>query len=186
MRIEITADEANLIAARLGRTMELRTRRKAVNEAGASARRDLVPMLAALYSTSRAGIGGRGKAAAPGSDDPRYVLRVNRQIRLGKLKAAARRFAKGRGPHALGLLAVKQPQPSGAPGRDLFRARKGEERGEFILPARRGLRKRKAGGPVISLHRNPAIRARREQIVEDLAAAMTRQIEAALSKGRTR
>ena len=84
------------IAKRIGAAASARVRRKAVNEAGSKARKDLVPMLAEIYQTSRTGIGAKAKAAAPGSDDPTYTLRMNRQIRLGKLKAGARRFEKRR------------------------------------------------------------------------------------------
>ena len=183
-RVEITADHAELVSRRLGEIMSNRVRRKAVNKAGSEARRDLAPLIAEIYSTSRAGVGARGKAASPGAsaDDIAYRLRFNRMVRLSKLKASARRFLKGRGPQA-GLLAVTQPQPGGSKGRDFFRAHKGEERGEFILKARRGRRERRVGGPIVSL-RQPGIRRRVDRIGADLAQAMLAEMEAALSKGR--
>lgn len=184
-RLEITADHAELVSRRLGEIMSNRVRRKAVNKAGSEARRDLAPLIAEIYSTSRASVGARGKAASPGAsaDDIAYRLRFNRMVRLSKLKASARRFLKGRGPHAVGLLAVTQPQPGGSKGRDFFRAHKGEERGEFILKARRGRRERRVGGPIVSL-RHPGIRRRVDRIGQDLAQAMLAEMEAALSKGR--
>ena len=159
-------------------------RRRAVNTAGAAARKDLLPMLAEIYSTSRAGLGGRAKAAAPGSDDPIYTLRMNRQIRLGKLKAGARKFEARRGSR-LGRLKITQPQKSGAKGVDVFRATKGEGRGEFILSKRGGKRERRVGGPILrrALDTNPALAARRDRIVEDLAEAIIANVEAAM-KGK--
>ena len=172
------------IEAALGRVMAARVRRKAVNEAGATARRDLSALIADTYRTSKAGVGARGKAAGPGSTDPIYVLRVGRRIRLGKLKAGARKFESKRGER-LGRLKLTQPQKSGAKGVDVFRATKGEGRGEFILGASKGRKARRVGGPSVSLRKNPAIRARRDRIVADLAKAVAEGIEGALKgKGR--
>ena len=167
------------IEAALGRVMAARTRRRAVNEAGSKARRDIPALLAEIYSTSKSAVGARGKAAGPGSTDPVYTLRLNRRIRLGKLKAGARKFESKRGER-LGRLALTQPQKSGAKGVDVFRATKGEGRGEFILGASKGRRSRRVGGPSVSLRKNPAIRARRERIVEDLAKAVAEGIEGAI------
>ena len=183
-RVEVKTDW-ELIAKQIGAAMSQRMRRKAVNTAGASARKDLIPMLAEVYSTSRAGLGARAKAAVPGSEDPVYTLRMNRQIRLGKLKSGARRFEKRRNAR-LRYLKVTQSQRSGAKGIDVFRTSKGDQRGEFALPASRGRKARKVGGPVLrrALDTNPQLRARRDQIVEDLAAAVSEGIEAALKKRR--
>ena len=67
---------------------------------------------------------------------------------------------------------------------DVFRAEKGAQKGEFILAADKGRKARRVGGPILrrALDTNPQLRARRDQIVEDLAAAITREVEAALSK----
>ena len=174
------------IEAALGRIMAARVRRKAVNEAGATARRDLSALIADTYRTSKAGVGARGKAAGPGATNPIYVLRVNRRIRLGKLKAGARRFEKKRGA-TLGLLRLTQPQKSGQPGETPFVAAKGEGgRGVFNLPSSKGRKSRRVGGPSVSLRKNPAIRARRERIVEDLAKALAEGMEGAMKGKRTR
>ena len=102
----------------------------------------------------------------------------------GKLKAGARKFKARRGATA-GLLAITQPQATGAKGRDRFHALRGGGRAEFILPKRGGKRERRVGGPIIrrALDTNPQLRARRDQIVEDLATAVSEGIEDAL-KGK--
>ena len=172
------------IEAALGRVMAARTRRKAVNEAGAKARRDIPALLAELYSTSKSAVGARGKAAGPGSTDPVYTLRVNRRIRLGKLKAGARKFESKRGER-LGRLKLTQPQKSGAKGVDVFRATKAKGGANSSWgQARAGALAASAGRPCRSA-RIPAIRERRDRIVEDLAKAVAEGIEGAIrGKGR--
>ena len=179
-KITVAADWDE-VAKRIGAAASSRVRRRAVNTAGSEARKDLLPMLAEIYSTSRAGLGAKAKAAAPGSDDPIYTLRMNRQIRLGKLKAGARKFEAKRGSR-LGKLKIRQPQQSGAPGIDVFRATKGEARGEFILGASRGRKARRVGGPILrrALDTSPALAARRDRITEDLAKAVAKGIEDAI------
>ena len=174
------------VAKRLGAAASSRVRRRAVNRVGAAARKDILPMLAGIYSTSKAGLGAKAKAAGPGSTDPIYVLRMNRQIRLGKLKAGARKFEAKRGSR-LGRLKLTQPQATGAKGVDLFRVTKGEGRGEFVLGASKGRRSRRVGGPILrrALDTNPALASRRDQILTDLAKAVAEGIEGALKgKGR--
>ena len=179
-RVVITADHAELVSRKIAAAGAARVRRKAVNEAGKSARKELPGLIAEVYATSRAGVGPRGKAAAPGAEDPRYTLTLRRKIPLSKLKASARKFkAKGRGAERLGLVAIKQ----GPSGTDRFRARKGAGRGEFILPSRAGRRERRLGGVPISLQKDSRISARRDQIAKDLVEALQRNMEAAL-KGR--
>ena len=175
------------VAKRLGAAASSRVRRRAVNRVGAAARKDILPMLADIYSTSKAGLGAKAKAAGPGSTDPIYVLRMNRQIRLGKLKAGARKFEAKRGSR-LGRLKITQPQKSGAKGVDVFRATKGEGRGEFILGRSRGRKARRVGGPILrrALDTNPELAARRDEVKEDLAAALAAGIEAALKGKRGR
>ena len=173
------------VARRLGAAMSSRVRRKAVNTAGSKARRDIPALLAEIYSTSKAAVGARGKAAGPGAADPAYRLRLNRQIRLDKLRGSARKFEAKRGSR-LGRLKITQPQATGAKGVDVFRATKGEGRGVFVLGASRGRKARRVGGPGVSLRKNPAIRERRDRIVEDLAKAIAEGMEGALKGKRTR
>ena len=69
-RVTITADHAELIARKLGEVASRRVRRKAVNEAGKAARKDLPELIAAAYHTTKTGVGAKGRAAAPGAEDP--------------------------------------------------------------------------------------------------------------------
>ena len=153
--ISVTTDWDE-IAAKIGEEMSSRVRRKAVNAAGSAARRDLPALIAEAYSTSKAGVGARGKAATPGSTDPVYRLNLNRQIRLGRLKSGARKFQKKRNQR-LGYLRVVQPQRSGSKGVDVFRAERGDAKAEYILPAGKGRKARRVGGPRLrrALDTNP-------------------------------
>ena len=183
--ITIEADRRLLenAARALGAKRLERAARRGVTAAGSAARRELPPLLAEIYSTSRAGLEPRGKAPQPGATLDRIAYRLNmrRQIRLEKLKAGARQFKRKR-RDPLGKLRIKQPQPTGATGVDVFVASKGEGRTEFILPRRAGKRQRRVGGPIVSLRRNPAIKARVDRIGEDAVNAMLAEMEAALSK----
>ena len=177
-RITITADHAELVSRKLSAVTSARVRRKAVNAAGKSARKELPELIAAYYHASKAGVGARGKAAAPGADDPIYRLILNRRIRIAKLKAGARQFTAKRGERT-GRLKLKQGAKTSH-----FRVEKGAGRGVFLLPENR-FRARKArrlGGVPISLRRDAAIKRRREQIAVDLGDALMREMEAALKR----
>ena len=177
-RVTITADHAELIARKLGEVASKRVRRKAVNEAGKGARKELPELIAAAYHTTKAAAGAKGKAAAPGAEDPIYRLILNRRIRIARLKASARQFKAKRGQRT-GRLNLKQGAKT-----THFRAEKGANRGEFILPADR-FRARKArrlGGVPVSLRKDPTIKRRREQIGEDLAAGLVSAMEAVLKR----
>ena len=175
------------VAKRIGNAASARVRRKAVAGTGKEARRDLLPLIAEAYSISKAGLAAKAKSPSPGAVDPVYVLRMNRRLGLSKLRAGARKFSKRKSATA-GLLAITQPQATGSKGVDLFRAVKGEQRGEFILPSRRGRKRRKVGGPILrrGFDATPALAARRDQIVEDLARAVAAGIEAAMKGKRGR
>ena len=177
-RVVITADHAELVSRRLGEAMAARVRRKAVNEAGKGARKELPELIAAVYHTTKTGVGAKGRAAQPGAADPIYTLILNRRIRIARLKASARQFKAKRGQRT-GRLKLKQGAKT-----THFRAEKGEGRGEFNLPENR-FRARKArrlGGVPISLSKDPGIKRRREQIGEDLAAGLVSAMEAALKR----
>ena len=110
--ITIEADRRDLenMARALGEKRLARATRKGVTAAGSAARRELPPLLAEIYSTSRAGLEPRGKAPQPGAalDRIAYRLTLRRRIRLEKLKAGARQF-KRRRRDPLGKLRIKQP-----------------------------------------------------------------------------
>lgn len=185
--ITIEADRRLLenAARALGAKRLERAARKGVTAAGSSARRDLPPLLAEIYSTSRAGLEPRGKAPRPGDPVERivYTLKMRRRIKLEKLKAGARQF-KRRRRDPLGKLRIKQPQESGAPGVDVFTVKKGEGRTEFRLPRLAGKRSRLVGGPIVSLRRNPAVRARVDRIGRDAVEAMVAELDKALGSRR--
>ena len=180
-RVTIDINSRQMEAA-LARVAAARTARKALTAAGSSARKDLRPLIAEMYSTSMAGAAVRGKAPAPGGDIDRlaYTIRVRRKIKLEKLRASARKFRRRR-RDPLGLLRIAQPQPTGSRGADLFRARRGEQKGEFVLPGRTGRRQRLVGGVPVSLHKG-AVGRRVERIGEDLVQAMLTEMQAALAK----
>ena len=177
-RVTITASHSELIARKIGEVASQRVRRRAVNQAGASARKELPELIAGVYSTTKAGVGAKGKAAAPGADDPIYRLILNRRIRIARLKANARAFKAKRGQRT-GRLRLKQGAKT-----THFRAEKGAGRGEFVLPANRfrARKRRKLGGVPISLSKDPTIKRRREQIAVDLGSALLREMEAALKR----
>ena len=62
-RVVITGDHAELIARKLGEVASQRVRRRAVNEAGKSARAELPELLAAVYHTTKTG----SRRQGPGS-----------------------------------------------------------------------------------------------------------------------
>ena len=80
-----------------------RIRRKAVNSIGSSLRKQTRIIGPAIFGTSLAALMIKGKAAAPGSDNPRYVLRMARKIPVSKLRAKNRKIKRRRGRASLTL-----------------------------------------------------------------------------------
>ena len=68
-----------------------RIRRVAINQIGAGLRRNTKAIAPPIYGTTAAALMVQGTAAKPGSDDPRYVLRMARSISIGRLRAANRK-----------------------------------------------------------------------------------------------
>lgn len=91
-----------------------RIRRKAVNEVGATARKQLRIVGPAVYRTSAAALAVQGKAAAPGSDNPAYRLRFAAKIPVARLKASNRKVTRAQGRKALAIT---------LPGGDVIRFR---------------------------------------------------------------
>ena len=81
----------------------LRIRRKAVNTVGATVRKQTRSVLPAVVGTSIAALMVRGRAASPGSDNPKYSLRMARKVPVAKLKARNRRITRRRGRASLQL-----------------------------------------------------------------------------------
>ena len=105
--ITITTRDADRIAKKFNDLIRpkglLAIRRKAVNTVGASIRKRTRAVGPVVYSTSAAALMVQGKAASPGSDDPRYALRMAAAVPVGRLKASARKVTKRRGGASLTL-----------------------------------------------------------------------------------
>ena len=80
-----------------------RIRRKAVNTVGSSLRKQTRTIGPVVIGTTAAALSIQGKAASPGSDNPRYVLRMARKIPVAKLKAKHRKITRRRGRASLTL-----------------------------------------------------------------------------------
>ena len=78
-----------------------RIRRVAINQIGAGLRRNTKAIAPPIYGTTAAALMVQGTAAKPGSDDPRYLLRMARSISIGRLRAANRKTRRVRGKLSL-------------------------------------------------------------------------------------
>ena len=109
MAIQISADDAAVVAAALGRAMEATVRRRAVNAVGKRLRRDLPAILAGEVPTTKRALHPRGRGARPGQDDPAYVLTINRRIRVEELRARVRKFKRRSRGSPFGKLLINVP-----------------------------------------------------------------------------
>ena len=104
-RIEITSKDAERVAKSFADLIAAkglnRIRRKAVNTVGASVRKQTKATLPMIVGTSAAALMVQGRAAAPGSDNPKYTLRMARKVPVGKLRAKNRRITRRRGRASL-------------------------------------------------------------------------------------
>lgn len=104
-RITITSKDAEKVAKAFSDLIAekglLRIRRKAVNRIGAAARKETRSVLPAVVGTSIGALMVQGRAASPGSDNPKYSLRMARKVPVVKLKAARRKITKRRGRASL-------------------------------------------------------------------------------------
>ena len=105
--ITITSRDAERVARSfndlIGRNGLQRIRRKAVNEIGAKVRKETRSLAGLVFGTSAAALSVRGKAAAPGSDNPAYKLRLAAKIPVAKLRAKNRKVTRSRGRARLTL-----------------------------------------------------------------------------------
>ena len=105
--IQITSKDAERLAKSfsdlIGPRGLDRIRRKAVNAVGSSLRKQTRIIGPVVIGTSAAALSVQGKAAGPGSDNPRYVLRMARKIHVAKLKAKHRKIKRRRGRASLTL-----------------------------------------------------------------------------------
>ena len=106
-RITITSKDAERMARSfndlIGPKGLDRIRRKAVNTVGSSLRKQTRIIGPAVIGTSAAALSVQGKAASPGSDNPRYVLRMARKIPVARLKAKHRKIKRRSGRASLTL-----------------------------------------------------------------------------------
>ena len=78
-----------------------RIRRKAVNQIGSELRKETRSLAGIVFGTSAAALSVQGKAAAPGSTDPAYRLKIARKIPVAKLKAPHRKITRSGGRASL-------------------------------------------------------------------------------------
>ena len=107
MAVTVTSKDAERIARSfndlIGKDGLRRIQRKAVNEEGAAIRKAARNIAPVLYGTAAANLKIQGKAASPGSDNPKYSLRMASGFPVGKLRSPLRKASKGgltiRPPH---------------------------------------------------------------------------------------
>ena len=113
--ITITSADAKRIARMFGELISAKGRqsvspksltaiqRRAVNKVGSSLRKQTRVIAPPLFGTSAAALQVQGKAARPGADKPRYVLRMARKIPVARMKASHRKITRRRGKASLTL-----------------------------------------------------------------------------------
>ena len=161
-----------------------RIRRKAVNTVGSSLRKQTRIIGPVVMGTSAAALSIGGKAASPGSDNPRYVLRMARKIPVAKLKASHRKITRRRGRASITLT---------LPGGDKIAFRSIHRDGASFRLLRAGpLPERALGG----VYTNAARAFTKDGYAElyrlrlgaekDLVQAVSESLKNHLSKGRNR
>ena len=187
MALQITTDDAERVALALGEAMSKTVRRRAVNAVGKDLRRRLPAVLAAEVPTTRRALHPRGRGASPGQEDPFYVLRLNRRIRLADIKAKSRRFKRTRRGSPIGRLALDVPMGN---RRKVIRFRRAEQigRGIFKLLEAGPLSERLAGGVTLrrDLSSTPGARELVDRAGPALQDAMLEGLTAALNARRAR
>ena len=78
-------------------------RRRAVNAVGSKVRKETRIVGPTIFGTSAAALMVQGKAATPGSDDPRYSLKLARNIPVARLKTSHRKITRAKGRRSLQL-----------------------------------------------------------------------------------
>ena len=161
-----------------------RIRRKAVNTVGSSLRKQTRIIGPVVIGTSAAALSVQGKAAGPGSDNPRYVLRMARKIPVAKLKAKNRKITRRSGRASLTLT---------LPGGDKIVFRSIHRDGASFRLLRAGpLPERALGGVYTNAARAftdegyPELYQLRRGAEKDLVQAVSEALKNHLSKGRKR
>ena len=161
-----------------------RIRRKAVNEIGASVRKQTISLAGVVFGTSATSLSVRGRAASPGSTNPAYKLRFAAKIPVAKLKAAHRKITTRRDKKSL---TIDTPADPAIRFRSIRR-----EGTKFILLKAGPLPERGLGGVYLNpktaftsegYHELVTLRRRAER---DLPEAVARAIRAHLAKRKKR
>ena len=186
--IQITSKDAERLAKSfsdlIGPRGLDRIRRKAVNAVGSSLRKQTRIIGPVVIGTSAAALSVQGKAASPGSDNPRYVLRMARKIPAAKLKAKHRKIKRRRGRASLTLT---------LPGGNKIAFRSIHRDGaSFRLLQAGPLPERALGGVYTNAARAftkegyPELYKLRRGAEKDLVQAVSEALKKHLSKGRKR
>ena len=184
-RITITSKDAEKVAKSFSDLIAAkglnRIRRKAVNTVGAKVRKQTRSVLPAVVGTSIASLMVRGRAAAPGSDNPKYSLRMARKVPVAKLRAKNRRITRRQGRASLQIT---------LPGGDKIVFRSISREGKVFRLLRAGpLPERGVGGVFVNAARAftdegyDELRGVRRRAERELPAVVSALIEAHL-KGR--
>ena len=157
-------------------------RRRAVNTVGSSLRKQTRIIGPALIGTTATALRVQGKAASPGSDNPRYVLRMAGKIPVAKMKASHRKITRRRGRASLTLT---------LPGGDKIAFRSIHRDGKSFRLLQAGpLPERGLGGIYTNAARAftkdgyPELYQLRRDAEKDLVQAVSEGLRNQLSKGR--
>ena len=103
--IKITSADAEKIARAFNDIISAKgltaIRRRSVNAVGSDLRKSARVLAPAAYGTTAASLNIQGKAASPGSDNPKYVLRMASGFPVGKLRASLRKVTRKGGRQSL-------------------------------------------------------------------------------------
>ena len=162
-----------------------RIRRKAVNEAGATVRKQTRSLAGVVFGTSAAALMVRGQAARPGSTDPAYKLKMASKIPIAKLKATHRKVTTRRGKKSL---TIDTPASPAIRFRSIRR-----EGTKFVLLRAGPLPERGVGGVFTNAARAftkdggyPELYQLRRRAERDLPEAVSKAIRAHLAKRKKR
>ena len=155
-----------------------------MNEIGAKLRKNTKAIAPAIYGASAAALTVRGKAAGPGSDNPRYVLRMARKISVAKITAKNRKITRRSGRASLTLT---------LPGGDKIVFRSIHRDGASFRLLRAGpLPERALGGVYTNAARAftkdgyPELYQLRRRAERDLPEAVSKAIRAHMAKRKNR
>ena len=187
-RITVTSEGAERLAKSfadlIGPKGLNRIRRKAVNAVGSSVRKQTRSIGPTLIGTTAAALAVQGKAASPGSDNPRYVLRMAGKIPVSRMKASHRKITRRGGRASLKLT---------LPGGDKIAFRSIHRDGASFKLLRAGpLPERDLGGIYTNAAQAftedgyPELYRLRREAEKDLVQAVSEGLKNHLSKGRNR